>query len=74
MRRNTQSNAGLVPSLPGDMRRALASLHGLHGESVGRLVPYDHPDAFLSLTQPDDIGFNARVELSGGGRRAGSTN
>ncbi|MFD4137115.1 hypothetical protein [Streptomyces goshikiensis] len=30
------------------------------------LVPFDRPDAFLSLTQPGDIGFTARVELSGG--------
>ncbi|MGW7136652.1 hypothetical protein [Streptomyces xanthophaeus] len=66
MRRNKQSYAGLVPSLPGDMWHALASFHGAHGEPVGRLVPFDHPDAFLSLTQPDDIGFTARVELSGG--------
>ncbi|WP_030960582.1 hypothetical protein [Streptomyces sp. NRRL S-378] len=66
MRRNKQSYAGLVPSLPGDMWHALASFHGAHGEPVGRLVPFDHPDAFLSLTQPDDIAFTARVELSGG--------
>ncbi|MGW6877647.1 relaxase domain-containing protein [Streptomyces xanthophaeus] len=66
MRRNKQSYAGLVPSLPGDMWHALASFHEAHGEPVGRLVPFDHPDAFLSLTQPDDICFTSRVELSGG--------
>ncbi|MEU3903861.1 hypothetical protein AB0F20_08590 [Streptomyces goshikiensis] len=66
MRRNEQSYAGLVPSLPGDMWHALASLHGAHGEAVGRLVPLDRPEAFLSLIQLDDIGFTARVELSDG--------
>ncbi|MBT1183909.1 hypothetical protein HET69_07740 [Streptomyces sp. CJ_13] len=66
MKRKKQNYAGLVPSLPGDMWHALASFHGAHGEPVGRLAPFDHPDAFLSLTQPGDIGFTARVELSGG--------
>ncbi|MCX4546765.1 hypothetical protein [Streptomyces sp. NBC_01565] len=66
MRRHQQNNAGLVPSLPGDMWHALASLHGTHVDPVGHRVPLDRPDAFLSLTRPGDIGFTARVGLSGG--------
>ncbi|MCX4808810.1 hypothetical protein OG594_45950 [Streptomyces sp. NBC_01214] len=41
MRRHQQNNAGLVPSLPGDMWHALASLHGTHVDPVGHLVPLD---------------------------------
>lgn len=48
------------------MWHALASLHGAHVDPVGHLLPLDRPDAFLSLTRPGDIGFTARVELSGG--------
>ncbi|MCX5195782.1 hypothetical protein OOK31_18095 [Streptomyces sp. NBC_00249] len=66
MSRNEQNNAGLGPSDPGDMWHALAALRGTRSEPVDRLVPFERADALLSLTRPDDIGFTARVELSGG--------
>ncbi|MFF7504902.1 hypothetical protein ACFZBM_36585 [Streptomyces lavendulae] len=66
MRRHHHDNATLMPTLPGDMWHALASLHGAHADPVGNIPPLDRPDAFLSLTRPGDIAFTARVELSGG--------
>ncbi|GEB60058.1 hypothetical protein [Streptomyces gardneri] len=66
MRRNKQENpAGLGQSDAGDMWLALARLHAAHRDSVGRLVPFERPEAMLALTQPDDVLFTARVELSG---------
>ncbi|WP_329391549.1 hypothetical protein OG625_39905 (plasmid) [Streptomyces sp. NBC_01351] len=66
MRRNKQENpAELGQSDPGDMWHALARLHASHPEPVGRLVPFERPAALLSLTEPDDLLFTARVELSG---------
>ncbi|MFJ3882379.1 hypothetical protein ACIPW5_33655 [Streptomyces sp. NPDC090077] len=41
-------------------------LRQTHCEPVGRLAPFERPDALLSLTRPGDIAFTARVELSGG--------
>ncbi|UQX04772.1 hypothetical protein [Streptomyces sp. RerS4] len=66
MRRNKQNNPGPVPSDAGDMWHALAALRQTHSEPVGRLLPFERADALLSLTQPGDIAFTARVELSGG--------
>lgn len=66
MRRIKQENtAGLGQSDAGDMWLALARLHATHRDPVGRLVPFERPEALLSLTQPDDLLFTARVELSG---------
>ncbi|MDJ0385268.1 hypothetical protein [Streptomyces sp. G-G2] len=66
MRRNKQENpAGLGQNDPGDMWLALARLYAAHPDPVGRLVPFERPEALLSLTEPDDILFTARVELSG---------
>ncbi|MFD5548696.1 hypothetical protein ACFWJQ_18410 [Streptomyces goshikiensis] len=49
----------------GDMWLALARLHAGHRDPVGRLVPFERPEALLSLTEPDDVLFTAWVELSG---------
>ncbi|MCX5016642.1 hypothetical protein OG765_37610 [Streptomyces sp. NBC_00555] len=69
MRRNKQDNpAELGQSDPGDMWHALARLHASHPDPVGRLVPFERPAALLSLTEPDDFLFTARVELSGAER------
>ncbi|MFH8476968.1 hypothetical protein [Streptomyces sp. NPDC018000] len=65
MRRNKQNNVGPVQSDAGDMWNALASLRGSHSDPVGRLAPFERAGALLSLTRPDDIGFTARVELTG---------
>ncbi|MER5935129.1 hypothetical protein [Streptomyces sp. NPDC002054] len=66
MRRNQQENpAGLGQRDAGDMWLALARFHAAHRDPVGRLVPFERPEALLSLTKPDDILFTARVELSG---------
>ncbi|MGI5451445.1 hypothetical protein ACQEVM_37935 [Streptomyces sp. CA-243310] len=66
MRRHKQENpAGLGQSDAGDMWLALARLHAAHRDPVGRLVPFEQPEALLSLTEPDDVLFTARVELSG---------
>lgn len=46
---------------------ALARLHAAHRDPVGRLVPFERPEALLSLTKQDDLLFTARVELSGDG-------
>ncbi|MFE5521447.1 hypothetical protein ACFQ9Q_27550 [Streptomyces virginiae] len=43
----------------------MAHLHAAHRDPVGRLVPFERPEALLSLTEPDDVLFTARVELSG---------
>ncbi|MFJ3838931.1 hypothetical protein ACWGHM_29785 [Streptomyces sp. NPDC054904] len=43
----------------------LARLHAAHRDPVGRLVPFERPEALLSLTKPDGLLFTARVELSG---------
>ncbi|MFZ3492331.1 hypothetical protein ACODT5_03660 [Streptomyces sp. 5.8] len=66
MRRNKQENpAALGQSDAGDMWLALARLHAAHRDPVGRLVPFERPEALLSLTEPDDLLLTARVELSG---------
>ncbi|MFD9724617.1 hypothetical protein [Streptomyces sp. NPDC059072] len=66
MRRNKQENpAGLRQSDAGDMWPALARLHAAHRDPVGHLVPFERPEALLALTDPDDVLFTARVELSG---------
>ncbi|MFF3431352.1 hypothetical protein [Streptomyces sp. NPDC002602] len=66
MRRNKQENpAVLGQSDAGDMWLALAHLHASHHDPVCRLVPFERPEALLSLTNPDDLLFTARVELSG---------
>ncbi|MFF3775775.1 hypothetical protein [Streptomyces sp. NPDC002232] len=66
MRRNKQEiPAVLGQSDAGDMWLALARLHAAHRDPVGRLVPFERPDALLALTEPDDVRFTARVELSG---------
>lgn len=49
----------------GDMWLALARHHAAHRDPVGRLVPFERPEALLSLTEPDEALFTARVELSG---------
>ncbi|MFJ3861750.1 hypothetical protein ACIPRL_36725 [Streptomyces sp. NPDC090085] len=61
MGRSKQFCADLVPGLPGDISHALASLHGALDEPVGRPVPFDRLDAFL--TRPGDIAFTARVGM-----------
>ncbi|MFD6464671.1 hypothetical protein [Streptomyces goshikiensis] len=48
----------------GDMWLALARLHAAHRDPVGRIVPFERPKALLALTEPDDVMFTARVELS----------
>ncbi|MFD5891633.1 hypothetical protein ACFWHQ_37515 [Streptomyces sp. NPDC060334] len=66
MRRIKQeSPAVLGQSDAGDMWLALACLHAAHRDPVGRLVPFERSEALLSLTEPDDVLFTARVELSG---------
>ncbi len=66
MKRNKHENpAGLRQSDAGDMWLALARLHAAHHDPVGRLVPFERPEALLSLTEPDDVLFTARVELHG---------
>ncbi|MFJ3880848.1 hypothetical protein ACIPW5_25790 [Streptomyces sp. NPDC090077] len=49
MRRNRQNSPGPVPSAAGDMWHALAALRQTHSEPVGRLAPFERPDALLSL-------------------------
>ncbi|MFD3679134.1 hypothetical protein [Streptomyces sp. NPDC058613] len=44
---------------------ALARLYAAHPDPVGRLVPFERADALLSLTDPHDTYYTARVELSG---------
>ncbi|MER5807808.1 hypothetical protein ABT143_06365 [Streptomyces sp. NPDC002033] len=66
MRRIKQeSPAVLGQSDTGDMWLALACLRAAHRDPVGRLAPFERPEALLSLTEPDDVLFTARVELSG---------
>lgn len=66
MRRNKQeSPAEFGQRDAGDMWLALARLHASHRDPVGRLVPFERPEALLSLTKPDELLFTARVELSG---------
>ncbi|MGI5360022.1 hypothetical protein ACQI4E_32655 [Streptomyces sp. CA-252508] len=52
---------------------ALACLHASHPDPVGQLVPFERAVALLSLTEPDNILFTARVELSGAETMATST-
>lgn len=49
----------------GDMWHALTSLRATHPEQVGNLIPFDPPGALLSVTDPLDTLFTARVEMSG---------
>ncbi|MGW6974270.1 hypothetical protein [Streptomyces sp. NPDC054952] len=68
MRRIKQENLAVFgQSDAGDMWLALARLHATHRDPVGSLVPFERPEALLSLTEPDDLLFTARVELSGMG-------
>ncbi|MFD8953282.1 hypothetical protein ACFV0B_31025 [Streptomyces xanthophaeus] len=55
MTRAKQNDTKPEPSDPGDMWHVLASLYQTHSTPVGRLVPFERPDALLSLTRPDDI-------------------
>ncbi|MGW1281362.1 hypothetical protein ACWD4V_30985 [Streptomyces tsukubensis] len=65
MRRNKQNNAGPGWCDAGDMWLALARLQAAHRDPVGRIVPFERPQALLALARPDDVFFTARVELSG---------
>lgn len=55
----------LTFSCPPTRALRLARLHAAHPEPVGSLVLFERPEALLSLIEPDDVFFTARVELSG---------
>ncbi|MFD9302127.1 hypothetical protein ACFWCB_05395 [Streptomyces sp. NPDC060048] len=57
---------GLRRSDPDDMWHALTRLHASHPEPVDRFESFERPGVLLSLANPDDVLFRARVELSGG--------
>ncbi|WP_420082606.1 hypothetical protein ACN6AT_36940 (plasmid) [Streptomyces sp. JL4002] len=66
MRRHKQESPAVRgQSEAGDMWLALARLHATHRDPVNRLVPFERPEALLALTEPDDVLFTVRVELSG---------
>ncbi|GAA1545755.1 hypothetical protein GCM10009730_63530 [Streptomyces albidochromogenes] len=57
---------GLQRHDPDDMWHALTRLHTSHPEPVDRFESFERPGVLLSLANPDDVLFRARVELSGG--------
>jgi hypothetical protein len=67
MRRRKQENADVQLGFGdmGDLWHALACLRATHPDPVGSLVPFESPEALLSVIHPQDIFFTARVELSG---------
>ncbi|MET8615878.1 hypothetical protein [Streptomyces misionensis] len=67
MRRSKQENADVQPRFGdmGDLWHALTRLRAAHPEPVGSLIPFESPEALLSVTHPYDMLFTARVEMSG---------
>ncbi|MET8220774.1 hypothetical protein [Streptomyces hirsutus] len=67
MRRSKQKTADAELGFGdmGDMWHALTRLRAAHPEPVGNLVPFEAPEALLSVTHPYDTLFTARVEMSG---------
>ncbi|MGW6883181.1 hypothetical protein ACWGEU_23310 [Streptomyces goshikiensis] len=57
---------GLQRHDPDDMWHGLTRLHASHPEPVDRFESFERPRVLLSLANPDDVPFRARVELSGG--------
>ncbi|MFD3779777.1 hypothetical protein [Streptomyces sp. NPDC058612] len=65
-RNEHEALAGLERHDPDDMWRALTRLHSSHPEPVNPFVPFERPEVLVSLADPGDVLWRARVELSGG--------